>query len=145
MMDEVKRGFELVGIGRVEKRGERVGVKILDKYREGLKGLEAFSHAWVLYWFDKNDRQAERDKLLVHPRGDRSNPLTGVFACRAPVRPNLIGLSLCEVVSIEGGVVYVGDIDAFDGSAVLDVKPYIPATDRASGAVRVADYAAERG
>ena len=74
------------------------------------------------------------------PCGNRKNPLTGVFACRSPVRPNLIGLSLCKIVSVEGRVVNVEKIDAFDKTPVLDLKPYAPGIDRPKGEVRVPDW-----
>jgi tRNA-Thr(GGU) m(6)t(6)A37 methyltransferase TsaA len=80
----------------------------------------------VLYWFDKNDTPAQRRMLRVHPRGDQKNPLTGVFACRAPVRPNLIALRVCKIVSVTGNVVTVEGLDAFDATPILDLKPFIP-------------------
>lgn len=63
----------------------------------------------------------------VHPIGhDDRNPLSGVFATRAPVRPNLVGLSLCKVISVNENVIEIDGIDAFAGTPVLDLKPYIP-------------------
>jgi tRNA (Thr-GGU) A37 N-methylase len=61
--------------------------------------------------------------LQVHPRGDPSNPLCGVFATRAPVRPNLIALSRCRVLSVQGSVIEIDDIDAMPDTPVLDIKP----------------------
>ncbi len=83
----------------------------------------------MLYWFHENDRPEERRTLKVHPRRDPANPLTGVFATRAPVRPNLIGLSACRILKVSGNLVEVADLDARDGSPVLDLKPYIPQND----------------
>ncbi len=54
------------------------------------------------------------------------NPLSGVFATRAPVRPNLIGLTLCRIISVKDGIVEIDSIDAYDGTPILDLKPYIP-------------------
>jgi len=82
----------------------------------------------VFWWFDRNDTPQKRAILQVHPRGNPQNPLTGVFACRAPVRPNLIALSLCKIVSVKGNV-EVEKIDAFEGTPILDLKPYAPAQD----------------
>jgi len=62
-------------------------------------------------------------------------PLTGVFACRAPVRPNLIGFTACRIIKVEGNVVEVADLDAQDGSPILDLKPYIPGGDAIPEAV----------
>jgi tRNA-Thr(GGU) m(6)t(6)A37 methyltransferase TsaA len=106
---------------------------VLDKqYQKGLLGLEEWSHVHVIWWFDKNDTPQRRAVLQVHPRGDKANPLTGVFACRAPVRPNLIALSLCKIVSIKDNMIEIANIDAFPGTPVLDLKPYAPGMDSAS-------------
>jgi tRNA-Thr(GGU) m(6)t(6)A37 methyltransferase TsaA len=129
--------FKLHPIGKVEKQGKVTRLRIFEKYAAALKGLEGFSHVWAFYWFDKNDTPQRRGILQVHPRGDRKNPLTGVFACRAPVRPNLIALSLCKIVSVAGGVVQIDTIDAFDGTPILDLKPYCPGPDRPRGEVRL--------
>ena len=98
----------------------------------GLLGLDGWSHVWVFWWFDKNDTPRKRSILEVHPRGDRNNPRSGVFATRAPVRPNLIALSLCKIISVKENLVEIESIDAFDGTPVLDLKPYAPGADSAS-------------
>lgn len=122
--------FKVYPIGYVHKSGGKTYLEIEEKYAEGLLGLDGFSHVHVIWWFHKNDTPQKRRILQVHPRHDPRNPLTGVFATRAPVRPNLIALTTCKIVSIEGRRVYLDDIDAFDGTPVLDLKPYIPGLDR---------------
>jgi tRNA-Thr(GGU) m(6)t(6)A37 methyltransferase TsaA len=131
--------FTLRPIGVVEKSDDRTRIVLDEQYREGLLGLDGWSHVWVFWWFDRNDSPEKRAVLKVHPRGNRDNPLTGVFATRSPVRPNLIALTLCKVVSVEGNVVTLDKIDAFDGTPVLDLKPYIPGYDTAEDA-RVPDW-----
>lgn len=121
-----KTFFKLYPIGRVEKKGRTVRLRIFDEYVDGLLGLDGWSHVNVFYWFDQNDTPERRRVLRVHPRGDKRNPLTGVFACRAPMRPNLIALSVCRVISVRGNLVTVDDLDGFDGTPVLDLKPLIP-------------------
>ena len=69
------------------------------------------------------------------PAAIPANPLTGVFACRAPVRPNLIGFTACRIIKVEGNIVEVADLDAQNGSPILDLKPYIPAGDAIPDAV----------
>ena len=138
--ERAKMFFKLYPIGKVEKKDKSVRLRIFDRYADALKGLDGFSHVWVLYWFDKNDTPRERSILQVHPRGNKKNPLTGVFACRAPVRPNLIALSLCKLLSVKGGVVHIEKIDAFDGSPVLDLKPYAPGIDSPTKGVRLPDW-----
>jgi len=116
-------------IGQVRKQGEQTFLEIKREFAPALQGIEGFSHLWVLYWFHQNDRPEERATLKVHPRRDPANPLTGVFATRAPVRPNLIGICACRIVKVQGNVVEVADLDALDGSPILDLKPYIPKGD----------------
>lgn len=125
--------YQLHPVGTVEKEGGVTRLVIAEEYAPALKGLDGFSHVVVLYWFHKNDVPRKRRILQVHPRGNRRNPLTGVFACRAPVRPNLIALSVCRIRAVEGRVVRVDTIDAFDGTPILDLKPYIPAIDSPKG------------
>jgi tRNA (adenine37-N6)-methyltransferase len=124
--EDPKTFFKLFPIGKVEKKGEVVRLRIFDEYVDGLLGLEGWSHVNVFYWFDQNDTPQQRRLLRVHPRGDKQNPLTGVFACRAPMRPNLIALSVCKVLSVQGALVDLDGLDAFDGTPVLDLKPFIP-------------------
>jgi tRNA-Thr(GGU) m(6)t(6)A37 methyltransferase TsaA len=124
----------------VEKKSGVVRLRISDRYVDALKGLEGFSHAFVLYWLDRNDTPKKRSILQVHPRGNTDNPLTGVFACRAPVRPNLIALTLCKILSVEGAAVRIEKIDAFDGSPILDIKPYIARIDGVARGVRLPDW-----
>jgi tRNA-Thr(GGU) m(6)t(6)A37 methyltransferase TsaA len=121
-----KTFFRLFPIGEVEKKGQGVRLRIFDEYVDGLLGLESWSHVNVFYWFDQNDTPQQRRLLRVHPRGDKQNPLTGVFACRAPVRPNLIALSVCRIISVQGNRITLDGLDAFDGTPVLDLKPFIP-------------------
>lgn len=97
-------------IGTVELRPELV---------DGLKDLEGFSHIYLLYHF----HQAGPVKLHVKPFLDDN--IHGVFATRAPVRPNHIGMSVVELVSVEGHRVTVRGIDVLDGTPLLDIKPYI--------------------
>ena len=122
-------------VGVVKKQGQRAWLEVLPECGPALKGLQDFSHLWVFYWFHGNDNPEERRTLQVHPRRDPANPLTGVFACRAPVRPNLIGFTACRIIKIEGNAVEVADLDALDGSPILDLKPYIPIGDAIPEAV----------
>lgn len=135
--------FTVRPIGRVQRTEGRTLIIFDEKYQAGLLGLDGWSHVQVIWWFHKNDTPQRRAVLQVHPRGNPDNPLTGVFACRAPVRPNLIALTLCKVVGVEDNVLEVETIDAFDGTPVLDLKPFAPGMDSATG-VRVPDWAGRR-
>ena len=113
-------------VGVVRKRDAVVGIEIFDEYMDALLGLDGFSHVYVLYWFHKNDAPDKRRTLQVHPRGDRNNPLTGVFATHSPLRPNLVALALCKITAVDGNQIQIENIDALDGSPVIDIKCYIP-------------------
>jgi tRNA-Thr(GGU) m(6)t(6)A37 methyltransferase TsaA len=130
------RSFTIYPIGKVHKRGPATTIKIDQPYQDALAGLDGFSHVWVFWWFDRNDTPSQRRTLKVYPRGNVQNPLTGVFATRSPRRPNLIALTLCKIQSVGPGVVHIDQIDAFDETPVVDLKPYIPRYDRAE-AVRL--------
>ena len=142
-MEQKEKAFTVHPIGHVQKSEDRTLIVIDEKCQPGLLGLDGWSHVQVIWWFDKNDTPQKRAILQVHPRGDRNNPLTGVFACRAPVRPNLIALSLCKIVSVKDNVIEVETIDAFDGTPVLDLKPFAPGLDSANG-VKVPDWTRNR-
>ena len=115
--------YELRPIGWVRKREGKTTIEFEDRYRPALLGVDQLDSIWVLYWFDRNDTPAQRAILQVHPRGDPDNPLRGVFATRAPMRPNLIALSRCRVLSVQGSVIEIDGIDAFADTPVLDIKP----------------------
>jgi tRNA-Thr(GGU) m(6)t(6)A37 methyltransferase TsaA len=114
--------FQVYPIGKVVKENDKTMIVIDKKYQPGLLGLEKHSHVHVVYWFDKNDTPEKRAILQVHPRGNKQLPLTGVFATHSPFRPNLIAITKCNIISIHENVIEIEDIDAFDGSPVLDLK-----------------------
>ena len=121
---------ELRFIGVVEKAGEQEAkVRIFPEFCAGLKGIEDFSHVIILYWFHLRDNEEERRTLLVFPRRHAVNVKTGVFACRSPSRPNPIGLCVVELLKVEKCVLTLKGLDAFEGSPIIDIKPYIPRAD----------------
>lgn len=126
--------YEIFSIGSIKKQEDIKTIEIKEQYEEALLGLNEFSHVLVCYWFHENDTPDTRKILKVHPRGNPQNPLHGVFATRAPMRPNLIGISLCKILSIKGNIIQIDTIDAFDGSPVIDLKPYMPSIDSVVGA-----------
>ena len=120
------QSFQIFHVGVVNKKDESTWIEIFEHYADALLGLEDFSHILVLFWFHENDTADRRNTLRVHPRKDERNPLTGVFGTHSPRRPNLIGLTRCKINSIEGRRIHIEDIDAFDGTPVIDIKCYIP-------------------
>lgn len=115
--------YQVQPIGWIRKANGHTTITIYDEYRPALLGVDALDSIWVLYWFDRNDTPEQRAVLQVHPRGNPENPLRGVFATRAPMRPNLIAMSRCRVLGVEGNVIEIDGIDAFADTPVLDIKP----------------------
>jgi tRNA (Thr-GGU) A37 N-methylase len=91
---------------------------------DATRGLEEFSHVEVVYVFHLVDPAAVTTGAR-HPRGNREWPAVGILAQRAKGRPNRIGVTVCELVAVDGLEVRVRGLDAVDGSPVLDVKPYM--------------------
>ena len=133
MNEEGAGNVELRPIGVIGDSDRGPVLRLYPAYLGGLKGVEEFSHLWVFYWFHENDSPDGRTVLEVHPRHDPANPLTGVFGTRSPLRPNLLAMHLCEVVEIRPGEgeVLVRSLDAKAGSPLIDIKPYLPYSDRA--------------
>jgi len=106
-------------------------VRVAEEQRAGLYELGRFSHILVLWWADRRDRPDDRARLRVHPRPAPEH-LMGVFATRSPARPNPVAVSVCRLLSVDegAGVLKVAGIDAEDGTPVVDIKPYIPGSDR---------------
>jgi tRNA-Thr(GGU) m(6)t(6)A37 methyltransferase TsaA len=105
-------------------------IEIFPEFQDALEGLQGFSHVFVLSYFNQL-RPEQVGPLRVKPRrllmkGFKLEelPLVGVFAIDSPTRPNPIGLSLVELVRIDGGKLTVRGLDCFDGTPVLDIKPY---------------------
>lgn len=136
--------FEVRPIGLFQKTAEHTRIVVDKKYQAGLLGLDGYSHIQVFWWFSNNDTPEKRSILQVHPRGNRNNPLTGVFATRSPFRPNLIALTLCKIVSVKDNVIEIEKTDAFDGTPILDIKPFIPGYDTAEDA-KVAEWLKKSG
>jgi tRNA-Thr(GGU) m(6)t(6)A37 methyltransferase TsaA len=96
-------------------------LEIGPEFELGLRGVGAGDELLVLTWLDRADREV----LSVHPRGDSSRPEAGVFATRSPDRPNPIGLHRVRVVAVDGPRLRVADLEAIDGTPVLDLKPVL--------------------
>ena len=127
--------FEIVPIGRVEspltdpasapKQGDEgapdAWLAFEPALLAALDGIRAGDEVIVLTWLDR----ARRDVLRVHPRDDVSRPRQGVFSTRSPDRPNPIGLHRVEIASIDGGRVRVRNLEAVDGTPIIDIKPVL--------------------
>src|ERR687897_1400685 len=127
--------YEIVPIGRVEspltdkaaapKQGREGSPEAWLVFEpavlEGLDGITAGDEVILLTWLDR----ADRDVLRVHPRDDVKNPMRGVFGTRSADRPNPIGLHPVEVISIDGERIRVSNLEAVDGTHILDMTPVL--------------------
>lgn len=127
--------FALRPIGRVEsplldrsaapKQGDEGApdswLVFTEDVRDALRDLTTGTDVILLTWLDR----ADRDVLVVHPRGDRSRPETGVFSTRSPDRPNPVGLHRVTITAIDGRRVRVRNLEALNGTPVVDVKPVL--------------------
>ena len=103
--------------------GAKGTVEVFPEYADGLKDLDGFERIWLIYWFDR----APAPQLLVVPfLDDRER---GVFATRAPSRPNAIGMSVVRLLQVVGNTLEVANVDILDGTPLLDIKPYVPEFD----------------
>jgi tRNA-Thr(GGU) m(6)t(6)A37 methyltransferase TsaA len=115
-------------------RTDAVGDEVKDKSRTSeivvhpelvpaLDGIADYSHLHVLFWMHEIPEE-KRTMLKVHPRGRTDLPLMGAFAVRTNLRPNPIGLTIVQLLKVKGNVLTVRGLDAFNGTPVLDIKPY---------------------
>ena len=104
------------GIFRKEAEAQ---IELMEKYAAGLKDLEQFSHAIVLYYFHKSDREELEGKPFLE------NTKHGIFAIRSPHRPNHLGLSVIKIKRIVDNKIFFTEVDMLDGAPVVDIKPYI--------------------
>lgn len=100
-------------------------LELLPAYTDGLERMKAGDEIIVITWLHR----AHRDVLKVHPRGNRSNPLTGVFSTRSPDRPNPLGLHRAKVLEIRGGRLRIGPIEVIDRTPVIDIKQVVETPD----------------
>jgi tRNA-Thr(GGU) m(6)t(6)A37 methyltransferase TsaA len=108
----------------VYAQGIKGFAEIFPEYVDGLRDLEGFSHIYLIYHFHR----AKPARLVVKPFLE--DVLHGVFATRAPSRPNPIGLSIVRLIGVEGNILHLEDVDVLNGTPLLDIKPYIVRFDR---------------
>jgi len=127
--------YQSYPIGVVIRIGKKVHLEISEPFRPALRQLEYFSHVMVFWWADRFDDLESRQVLECNPPYAEEH-LTGVFATRSPLRPNPIAMTTCKILGVdkENGLVEVADIDAFDGTRLIDLKAYFPVCDRIENA-----------
>ena len=117
-------GMPIQPIGAKDVKGE---ISLKDEFKEGLKDLEGFSHIVLIYHL----HLSKGYEMHVKPFLD--NTERGVFATRAPKRPNSIGMSVVCLKKVEGSKIFISNVDIADGTPLLDIKPYIPNFDKCKG------------
>jgi tRNA-Thr(GGU) m(6)t(6)A37 methyltransferase TsaA len=133
-------------IGFVESKFKKIGdpktirnatsiLAIDEKFLAALEGLDRFRNLVVIYHMNRTPIYQER----VHPMGDSSIPSRGVLATRSPHRPNPIGITVVELLGLEGSRITVTGLDALDGTPILDIKPYMEHFDSPRGLQRERD------
>jgi tRNA-Thr(GGU) m(6)t(6)A37 methyltransferase TsaA len=124
--------FNATVIGHIYKPADdQIYIEILDQFWDGVHQLDQFSHIIVLWWITGRNSTTYRSHLQgCPPKADAE--LSGVFATRSPSRPTPIGLSIVAIEKIDDAMhrIYIDQIDAFDETPVVDIKPYMPSSDR---------------
>ncbi len=134
-MEPIGRVKNHVTAGKDTSWGEDISSVVLDEqYISGLKGLEDFSHAIILFHLDQARYQKEKH-LQRRPQNRDDMPLVGIFSQRGKNRPNRIGMTSVEIMAVTEDTLVVKGLDAIDGTPVLDIKPYYPAYDRKDATV----------
>lgn len=130
-IDMPQEEYKIYKIGKVKKENSKTYLEIRESYKPALKNLKDFSHVMVLWWVDKFSDDKYRTALRTKPPY-ATNRSTGIFATRAEYRPNPVALTACKIMDVneKEGIIEIPDIDAFDETPIIDLKPYIPAFDR---------------
>ena len=126
-----KESYTVYPIGYVKRGKKSPEIRLEAEYRPGLLEVDNFSHIIVVWWGDRYEEYRDQVDMRMKPPY-ALDVLTGLFATRSPVRPNPVNLSVCRITAVDHdeGVVKVNEIDAFDGTPVLDLKVYFPTSDR---------------
>ncbi len=113
--------IEPIGLVISSRDNDQQIIEVRPEFAEGLHRIEECEHLWVLFWLHELS-EVHRRTFKVHPRGDVSRGVRGVFALHSPMRPNPIGMTRVRLVRREGNRLIVEGLDALDGSPVIDIK-----------------------
>ncbi|MFX0063177.1 MAG: tRNA (N6-threonylcarbamoyladenosine(37)-N6)-methyltransferase TrmO [Candidatus Hermodarchaeota archaeon] len=124
----------VVGVVR-KPDDDSVYLEIDSKYWDAVLNLDKFSHIIILWWIHLHDNPEARSNLRDFPPQEDAE-LSGVFASRSPARPTPIGLSIVAIVRVDDKThrIWIDQIDAIDGTPIIDIKPYMPSSDRVDDA-----------
>ncbi len=124
--------LKATSIGKIVREDDYIAIRVFDKYWTGVHNLDKFSHLVVLWWLTENDNEEARNHLRANPPHVPEAEESGVFATRSSHRPTPIALSIVKLLSVdeERKHLILDQIDAFDQTPVVDIKPYMPTSDR---------------
>ena len=127
-MTNNEESYSIRVIGKVIRKEEGIYIQLKEEFIPALKELNHFSHVQVLWWADKHDNEKSRNIMQTTPPYGENPPVTGVFATRAEYRPNPIGLTTAKIedVNLNEGYLKIQNLDAFDGTPIIDLKAYFP-------------------
>ena len=123
--------YRIFPIGYVRRRENLIFLEVMEPYRPAMKQLDQFTHVMIFWWADKHDNEKSRSIMQTEPPYAKGK-ITGVFATRAEYRPNPIAMTTCKILKVDeiNGIIEVTDIDAYDGTPIVDLKAYFPVCDR---------------
>jgi tRNA-Thr(GGU) m(6)t(6)A37 methyltransferase TsaA len=124
--------YTLTPIGYVQKNDTSICLVIQEEFWKATTNLDLFSHIIVLWWIDRMDQPDVRRTLLANPPRNKGPTPSGVFACRSPARPNPIGHTIVKLLRLDkqNSRIIVDHMDADNDTPILDIKPYLPSSDR---------------
>jgi tRNA-Thr(GGU) m(6)t(6)A37 methyltransferase TsaA len=134
-MSKNRMNLNPIGKTKIDEQNGRFELEISEKFRKGLLELDSYTHITVIWWVHKNDNPKARNNIVVRefpPFYGENVPNMGVFATRSEFRPNPILFSTAQIVDIDHneGLIKINYLDALNESPILDIKPYIPMSDR---------------
>ena len=124
--------YILKPIGEIHTDGSAFWIEVAEPFRPALQGLDTFSHILVLWWSHEFDSGENHRETICRKPYTNGPDTVGIFATRSPTRPNPIGVTVVPLLGIDhqSGIITVAFIDADDATPVLDIKPYLPCTER---------------
>ena len=133
--------YSIRPIGHVEKGDKGIFLVINPEIWDATTHINLFSHLIVLWWIHERDTEEDRKSLLMFPPKNKGDEASGAFSCRSPARPNPIGHTIVKLLSVDtkNKRLEIDHMDANDGSPLIDIKPYLPTSDRVDDA-RVASW-----
>ncbi|MHA1134899.1 MAG: tRNA (N6-threonylcarbamoyladenosine(37)-N6)-methyltransferase TrmO [Candidatus Thorarchaeota archaeon] len=129
--------YEIKPIGYVKKDEDSPYLEINEEYWEATTHLELFSHIIVLWWITGRDTPENRKTIVANPPKNKGSLPSGVFSCRSPARPNPIGHTIVNILLLvnETRRIYIDHMDADHNTPLIDIKPYLPSSDKVDNAL----------